>query len=59
MKILIGNENFYHIYLAGNFDNIYQYNENTNKQLENEMEQNKRCNITHINARNIAYLNHT
>ena len=45
MKNLIGNKNFYHIYLAGNFDNIYQYHENTNKQLENEMEQKKRCNI--------------
>ena len=45
MKNLIGNKNFYHIYLAGNFDNIYQYHEKTNKQLENEMEQKKRCNI--------------
>ena len=45
MKNLISNKNFYHIYLAGNFDNISQYHENTNKQLENEMEQKKRCNI--------------
>ena len=45
MKNLIGNKNFYHVYLAGNFDNICQYHENTSKQLENEMEQKKKCNI--------------
>ena len=44
-KNLVGKKNFYQrIYSAGNFDNIYHNYENI-KQLENEMEQKKICNI--------------